>query len=561
MDEARILARLRGEVSGLPRICDLFSRDRDRGRRLSFSACGILLDLSGNPLTDSLLGLLCDYARARKVPERLREQFTCARPNVTEGRMACHPLLRVADPSAVDGAARRVARAALAERGRFVAFAESVRRGSIVSSSGKRFTDIVHLGTGGSHWPPRLLHEAFGEVSRGIRCHFVATGDPVALGRILSGLDRRRTLAVVASKSFATRETMGNARAVAGWLAEGIPSGGLADHLAAVTGAPAKARSLGIPAGRVFRVWDWVGGRYSVWSACALPAVATMGAEAFGEFLAGGREMDDHVLRSPEASNLPVLAALSRVWVHDFLGHPTRCMVVYGHPLRALVSHCQQLLMESCGKTVRVGKGGTGGRCEVLWGGEGPVGEHSFHQFLLQGGVPVPVEMVAYARPWGAPADSGHRRLLAHCVGQGLALRDGWPEGQARAHLREQGRTAREVRAQAPHLAIPGNQPLTTVMLEELSPRALGALLAFHEHATVAQAALRGVNPFDQWGVETGKRRTREADGWLDPSRATGQGAGAPPHLARHALEAMRTRPGRRPSGARSPGRRDSPRR
>lgn len=535
MDADRAVERLRREAGSPPSVPDLFRGDPDRPRDFCFSECGILLDLSGNPLTREALGLLCELARARGVVPFLRAQFTAARLNGTEDRPACHPVLRAGDEAEVGEDAREFARAAIAERERLCAFAEGVRSGEIRPSGGKRFREIVHLGTGGSHWPARLLHEAFERDVRKPRCHFVATVDPVALGQVLRRLDPRRTLVTVASKSFATRETLANAGAALGWLQEGVGKGRAHSHLAGVTAAPAKAEEFGVPGGQVFRVWDWVGGRYSATSSCALPAVLALGPGMFREFLAGARDMDLHVREAPERRSLPVLAALARVWLHDFLGHATRCVLAYGHPLRSLADYCQQLVMESCGK-------GGAGRCEVVWGGEGPVGEHSFHQFLLQGGVPVAVETVSYARPWNAPADARHKALLAHCIGQGLALRDGRTAAQALGDLRRAGVTEAEADRLAPHLAVPGSQPVTAVMLDALTPRSLGALVALQEHAAVAQAALRGVNPFDQWGVELGKARADEAEGWLQGNGVSAGDDGGVPHLARHVLGLLRRR-------------------
>ncbi len=490
----------------------------DGFERYCFDALGIHLDLSGMQINGEILDLLLRYAGALGVPDRLGAQFTCAPINPTEQRMACHPLLRTSSEEGLAPDVAEVVSTVRRERDRFCSFAGQVRDGRIESSASRRFTDIVHLGTGGSHWPVRLLYEAF-EREAQVRCHFVATVDPTALELALRGLEPESTLVVVATKSFGTRETLENAEAARRWLEAAVP-GRSGMHLAAATARSKAAVEFGIPPDRVFALEEWVGGRYSVWSASSLSAVVALGAELFEEFLAGAEAMDRHVLSTPASGNLAVLTAVARIWLHRFMGHQSRCVLAYGYPIRSFVSYSQQLLMESCGKASAF-KEASG--CEIIWGGEGPVSEHAFHQFLLQGGVQVPVEMLVCARPWGREPEHRDRSLLAHCLGQGMALGGELSTSQVRNVLEQAGLDSGEADRQAGLMTADARHPLVTVLLEELSPRILGAFLALQEHAVVAQAAMMNVNPFDQWGVEFGKESNRRFRNLLESGGGQGK--------------------------------------
>lgn len=423
--------------------------------------------------------------------------------NVTEDRSALHMALRAADDlreDAVgnDAAAARAAAEARQVRKRFLDFAEDVRNGRCAGDGGRPIDAVVHIGIGGSQLGPALAVDALG--GDGPQVRFLANVDGAALRAALAGLDPATTLAIVASKSFATEETLANAAAVRSWFVERTCDPGVvARHFAAVTANVGAARGFGIAPERCWPLWDWVGGRFSIWSATGLPVAIAAGCERFLALLSGAREVDAHFRDAPLADNLPAMLALLDVWNGNFLGAAAHAVLAYDHRLRRLPEHLQQLEMESNGKSTRLDGQPSGVEtAPVVWGGEGTNGQHAYHQLLHQGTRPVSVDFVACAA--GDGAAERQNALLANCLAQSEAL---W-------HGRDNA---------DPHRRVPGGRPSTTILLDELTPRALGALLALYEHKVFCAGAIWQVNSFDQWGVEVGKQLAAPIRGALAGAR------------------------------------------
>jgi glucose-6-phosphate isomerase len=465
---------------GAVQLRSLFAADPDRGRRLVGEAAGIYADYSKHRVTDESLRLLVALARERGV-EPWRDRMFDGEPiNTTEDRPAWHVALRAAMPP------REVA--ATAER--MGALVERAHRSTLRGANGRPLRTVVNLGIGGSDLGPRMATRALRSFAAGhLHTRFVANVDPADLVAALDGLDPDTTCFIVTSKTFTTVETLDNARRARAWLAHALGDPpGLVQHFIGVTANRDAARAWGIAEDRIFPVWDWVGGRYSLWSAVGLPVALAIGMERFGELLAGARAMDEHFRTAPLESNLPVILALLGVWYRDFWDAETHAVLPYAEDLTGLPAYLQQLEMESNGK--RVDRAGAPLDCPtapVVWGAAGTRGQHAFHQLLHQGTALVPTDFIVAAHP-GAGADpAAHRLLLANALAQSAALAFG------------------DDAPAAPHRRCPGNQPSTTLVLPRLEPRSLGALLALYEHKVFVQGVVWGINSFDQWGVELGK--------------------------------------------------------
>jgi glucose-6-phosphate isomerase len=337
-----------------------------------------------------------------------------------------------------------------------------------------------------------------------LRPHFVSNVDGTAVSRVLAGLHPATTLVVIASKTFGTQETLANARAAKAWLERGT-RGNAARHLCAVTVEAARTRELGVPGDRVFRIWDWVGGRYSLCSAVGLPVALAAGMERFDELRAGARTVDEHFARAPLEKNLPVVLGLLEVWNVNFRGCGSRAVLPYDERLRLLPAYLQQLEMESSGKSVtregvRVGYA----TAPITWGSTGTDAQHAYFQWLHQGTAPVATDFIACCRPPHRLREH-HAMLLSNFFAQSEALACGMSEDEAAAAMRRQGLAEAEIRKLLPHRVFDGNRPSTSILLDELTPRALGALIALYEHKVFVQSVIWDVNAFDQWGVELGK--------------------------------------------------------
>jgi len=478
------LAAHRARLAGTS-MRELFAQDPGRAARFAVEAAGLHLDYSKHRITDETLRLLLALAASRDLGGWTRRMFDGEKINASEGRAVLHVALRAGRGPFPPG--RDVMPEVEATLARMRAFSDAVRSGEWRGGTGELVTDVVNIGIGGSDLGPRMVTRAlraFGGPRP--RVHFVANGDPADLAATLSALDPAHTLFIVASKTFTTVETLTNARRAREWIAGALGGRAVGRHFAAVSANVEAATGFGLDESAVFPMWDWVGGRYSLWSAVGLPIALAAGHERFAELLAGARAMDEHFRTAPAERNLPVLMALLGLWYANFWGAQSHCVLPYAEDLHYLPAYLQQLEMESNGKRVdRDGNVVDYATAPVIWGAAGTNSQHSFHQLLHQGRLLVPSDFVLLAR--GAEPAEAHAMLTANALAQSAALMAGKDDPQA------------------PHRALPGNQPSSTLLLPALEPRALGALLAAYEHKVFVQGVIWNVNSFDQWGVEHGK--------------------------------------------------------
>jgi len=459
------------------KLADLFA-DADRVSTLTFEAPHLFADFSKQRIDAAALASLGALAQAADFDDWRARMFAGEPVNNTEGRAAMHWRLRAPDAPAE---VKEV-------RAQLVAFAARIR---------PQIDAIVHLGIGGSDLGPRLVMDALRPLQHaGLDVRFAANVDGADVADAIAGLDPKRTLLIVVSKTFTTQETLANAAFVRAW--------GPA-HLAAATAAPEKAVAWGVPAENVFGFWDWVGGRYSLWSSVSLVCTLALKDNAFERLLAGAAKMDAHFRDAPFAQNLPALSAAVQMWNREGLGRGSYAAIPYAERLRLLPAWLQQLEMESNGKRVtREGEVLERSACAVTWGAAGTNAQHSFFQLLHQGVQEIPVEFIVNAGPQEGPP--AHRaKVFANALAQASALMVGKSEAQAKDEMLAKGASEAEAARLAPHRTFPGNRASTMMAIDALTPEALGALLAFYEHRTFAQAVFSGVNPFDQWGVELSK--------------------------------------------------------
>ncbi|MEA2781138.1 MAG: glucose-6-phosphate isomerase [Rhodospirillaceae bacterium] len=485
---------------------ELFVQEPERFPRLAVEAAGLLLDYSKNLVTRRTLSLLLELARDAEVEDRTARMFAGERINTSEDRPALHVALRApADQSiSIDG--RDMMPEIEAGRRRIADFAAAVREGRYAGFGGRRITDVVAIGIGGSYLGPALAVEALAAAGEGPRIHFVANVDGGEIAATLAGLEPATTLFIIISKTFTTAETTANAEAARRWFAEqGGPDSGIAQQFIAVSTNREAVARFGLDPERSFGFWDWVGGRFSLWSAVGLPIALGAGPERFAEQLAGAAAMDAHFREAPLARNMPVLLALIGIWNRNFIGCDSLPIVPYGRRLTLLPSFLQQLEMESNGKRVtRDGDPVDYGTAPVIWGGVGTNVQHAFFQALHQGPSNVPVDFPVARQ--GAGDAGQHRMLLANCLAQSEALMRGRDRATAETELSGRGVATDQAKRLAPHLVCPGNRPSNTILFERLDAVSLGALLALYEHKVFVQGTVWRVNSFDQWGVELGKR-------------------------------------------------------
>ncbi|MGN6062635.1 glucose-6-phosphate isomerase [Brevundimonas diminuta] len=483
------------------RIQDQFAADPDRLARMTVDAAGLHIDLSKQSWTHAGLKAALDLARACDVEGRRAALFNGEAVNLTEGRAVLHPALRAPDGADFRALGEPVSAEVEAVRAEMKAYAEALRSGNETGASGRPFKTVLHIGIGGSDLGPRLIWDALRPLDPAIDLRFVANIDPRDMAEALIGLDPETTLVIVVSKSFTTQETLLNAQAAKAWLAAALPAEGMAKHFIGVTAAPDKAAAFGC--GRTFAFRDWVGGRYSLWSAVSLSCVIGLGWDAFHGFLDGAAALDRHFLEAPLERNAPVLLALAEIYNVNGLHRPARTISPYAHALRRLPAFLQQLEMESNGKQVRRDGAPVGRQtCPVIFGEPGANAQHAFFQQLHQGPQVVPVDFIIVARTC---EETPSTDLWANALAQAQALMQGKTEAQARAELIASGASEDEADRLAPHKTFPGNRPSTAILMERLTPQSLGALIALYEHKTFVEGVLWDINSFDQWGVELGK--------------------------------------------------------
>jgi len=497
------------------RIADLFKAEPDRLSRLTLKAAGLELDLSKQAFTAAALDACLDLARAADVEGARAKLFEGFPVNMSEHRAVLHPALRAPDGAAYLAAGEPVSAEVEAGRARMKALADGIASGAVLGATGERFKTIVHIGIGGSDLGPRLVWQALRPLGGPMELRFAANVDGQEIEAALYGLDPATTLVMVVSKTFTTLETLANAEAARAWLQASLGEDGAKGHFAAVSAAPDKAVAFGMAPDKVFAFWDWVGGRFSIWSAVGLSCAIAFGFDRFQGFLDGAAEMDAHFVSAPLERNAPVLMALAQIFNRNGLGRSIRAVVPYAQRLRLLPAFLQQLEMESNGK--RVTRDGTPvlrATAPSVFGDAGTNGQHAFFQLLHQGTDIIPVDLVLVEKGEG-PAGM-QAKLLANGIAQAEALMIGRPEAEVRAELTAKGVDAAEIDTLAPQRTFPGNRPTTTVLAPELTPQALGALIALYEHKTFVEGVIWGINSFDQWGVELGKTLAVRILGELD---------------------------------------------
>jgi len=500
MGSAEIWAKLTADRAGLSgtHMRALFAGDPQRFNRFSATACGITLDYSKNLLNEAAFANLMDLARATALESKRDAMFGGEPINSTEGRAVLHVALRAGAGATFSVNGRDVMADVLNERERCLAFAEDIRAGRINAADGKPFTAVVNIGIGGSDLGPAMAAQALSPFAHeSIATHFISNVDGAHLADTLKSLTPARTLFIVSSKTFTTMETMMNAQSARAWLKAALGEAAVAAQFAAVSTDLSETAKFGISESRVFRFWDWVGGRYSVWSAIGLSLMIAVGAKHFTALLEGAAAMDNHFRTAPLEQNLPVLLGLIGIWNRNILGHACFALLPYDQRLARLPAWLQQTDMESNGKRVKLdGSPVDQATGPVVWGEPGTNGQHAFYQLIHQGTDVVPADFLIAAEPVAADA-AHHRALMANALAQTEALM--------------RGRTLEEALAQgaspalAPHKVFPGNRPTNTLVYRRLDPRTLGSLLALYEHKVFVQGAIWGINSFDQWGVELGK--------------------------------------------------------
>ena len=485
---------------------DFFARDPQRAGGLSLSFEDILYDFSKQRLTPETIELLVALANEAFVPEWIGRMFGGERINVSEGRSVLHVALRRSAAPFPDGASDVMADV-LDTRKRMAEFAEILRDGKCSGHRGAAICDVVNIGIGGSDLGPKMMNQALRSITHPtLGVHYVSNLDGAQLAPLLQTLDPRTTLFIVVSKTFTTQETMLNAETARAWLKSNLGDEvNLANHFAAVSSRPERAVAFGVSRERVFPIWDWVGGRYSLWSAVGLALMIAIGPHAFDEMLRGAESMDEHFRTAPFAQNLPVIMGLIGIWNTNFLGATTNAVLPYNESLKYLPSFLQQLEMESNGKSVSIaGDTMDCATCPIVWGELGNNGQHAFFQLLHQGGRLVPCDFIASVRS-DYPLPGHQEALLANCFAQSSALAFGKTEEEVRESLEKESVPPAEMADLLPHRMFAGNQPSSTLLLKNLSPRTLGSLVALYEHKVFVQGAVWGINSFDQWGVELGK--------------------------------------------------------
>jgi glucose-6-phosphate isomerase len=490
------------QLAALTPIADRFVEDPQRAERLTLDAAGLTVDLSKNHLDTAILNGLSNLADEMRLPEAIDDLLTGKSVNCTEQRAAHHSQLRDFDQQ---GQPRHPEVADSLQK--MLATAEKIRSGHWPGFTGKAISDVVNIGIGGSDLGPRMVCQALAPYhDTDVNCHFVSNCDPSDLHQTLQGLNPETTLFVVSSKSFTTTETLTNALAAKEWLLNQLGDNeATQQHFLASSSKADKAIAFGIDASNIYPMWDWVGGRYSLWSAIGLPVAIYIGPERFKELLLGAQAMDRHFGSAPIKENIPALMGLLDVWHVNFWGAQSIACMPYDHYLQLLPDFLQQLIMESTGKSIdRAGNPIHYLTCPAIWGGIGSNGQHSFHQLLHQGTHLIPCDFILPLASHN-PVGEQQAMLVANGLSQSLALMQGKTLDQAEEELRQQGLDEAEVQRLAPHKVIPGNQPSTIISYEKTTPSTLGALIALYEHRVYTTSVLWNINAFDQWGVELGK--------------------------------------------------------
>ena len=484
---------------GKTHLRDLFAADPKRGEKFVVEAAGIYFDYSKHRVTSGTVNHLCDLAEASGLRNRIEAMFTGEKINVTEGRAVLHTALRTPKTATIMADGENIVPHVHAVLEKMEKFADKVRAGEWKGHTGKAIKNIVNIGIGGSDLGPVMAYEALKNYSqRGLTFRFVSNVDGADFAEAVIDLDPAETLFIVASKTFTTQETMTNAETARDWALKALnDKAAIARHFVAVSTNSAKVADFGIDTENMFGFWDWVGGRYSMFSAIGLSTMIAIGPKHFREMLAGAHEMDEHYRTAPFEENLPALMGLLGIWNNNFLGAQAIAVLPYEQYLKRFPAYLQQLTMESNGKRVTLdGRPADYQTSQIYWGEPGTNGQHSFYQLIHQGTKLIPCDFIAFSKT-AHKLGRHHDLLMANVFAQAEALAF--------------GKTAEELKQEGvkdwliPHKTFEGNRPSTTMLLQELTPEALGRLVALYEHSVFTQGAVWQIGPFDQWGVELGK--------------------------------------------------------
>ena len=487
-------------------IRSAFAADNGRFERFSARFDDLLMDYSKCAVNDEIMALLERLFAEGGVAEKRAAMFSGEAINFTENRAVLHTALRNRSntPVMVDG--RDVMPDVNAVLSAMGVFAEKIRSGALKGATGKAITDVVNIGIGGSDLGPVMATLALAPFHDGPRAHFVSNVDGAHIADTLKLLNAETTLFIVASKTFTTIETMTNAATARAFIADTLGEEAVKHHFCAVSTALDKVAAFGIESDRIFGFWDWVGGRYSIWSAIGLPLMLAIGPENFGKFLDGAHAMDTHFREAPVRGNLPALLGLIGFYHRNVLDYPSRAILPYDQRLSRFPAYLQQLDMESNGKGVTIdGTPVEGNSGPVVWGEPGTNGQHAFYQLIHQGTSVIPAEFMIAAKGFEPELRHQHELLIANCLAQSAALMKGRTLEEAKAQLAKAGMDAAKIDHIAPHRVFTGNRPSITFVHEQLTPFALGRLIALYEHRVFVEGVLFKINSFDQWGVELGK--------------------------------------------------------
>ena len=515
MDEQRdiLFARLkqiRSQLKNLS-ISDLFTLNPKRFEEFSTSIDDMILDYSKLHMNKDVLNTLFKLAKVCDVEEKRDAMYRGDKINITENRAVLHIALRnkLDNPIYVDN--RDIMQDVHDGLEKMEEFANGIRDGKILSSSNESFTDIVNIGIGGSHLGPAMVTQALKPFHDGPNVHFVSNIDSSHITDVLADLNPKRTLILIATKTFTTIETMTNAKTALTWMKDAVGEQNVSEHFAAISTALEKTKDFGIKDNRVFGYWDWVGGRYSIWSSIGLGVMIAIGTKNFAEFLDGAYEMDQHFKNAPLEENMPVLLGLNGIWHINICEYPTRAILPYDQRLSSFPSYIQQLDMESNGKSISSSgemlyeKTGA-----IVWGDAGTNSQHSFFQLLHQGSQIVPCEFMLGVNKSESNMKEHNDLLIANCLAQSQALMAGRRVDEVIRVLEKRGVSHEESIRLAPHRQFNGNRPSSTLLYKKLDPKTLGKIIALYEHRVFVEGIIWGVDSFDQWGVELGKELASE---------------------------------------------------
>jgi glucose-6-phosphate isomerase len=491
---------------------DFFATDKQRFDKLSVNAPSLLLDYSKNLITQETMQKLIALAQECDVTTWREKMFKGERINSTENRAVLHTALRSGPEQSINIDGGNVAEQVAASLDKMKTFSEHVRSGHWQGYTGKRITDIVNIGVGGSNLGPQMVTEALKPYSdHSVNVHYVSNVDGTQIANVLRPLNPESVLFIVSSKTFTTTETMTNANTARQWLiSASFNEKSIAKHFVAVSANAENAINFGIEADNIFDMWDWVGGRFSLWSAIGLPIALDLGFDKFKELLSGANEMDQHFLQTPLEQNAPVILALLSVWNCTFLGAQSQAILPYDQSLHMLSAYMQQAEMESNGKSVSWhGSSIDYPTVPSIWGALGINGQHAFYQYLHQSNNIVPADFIGSVESV-TPVKGHHATLMANFFAQSQALMSGVDEQQVREDLKAKGRTAEYIDKVAPHKVHKGNRPTNTILMNRISPKSLGSLIALYEHKIFVQGIILQICSFDQWGVELGKGLANE---------------------------------------------------